>query len=204
MLQLPVNFAACRPASPLPQLLAATGMDKGALEEELAAKEEEHLVAEFRRSLEYNLGKVGAGCLLVSHTRNAPGNAGPCVCRLLRPWRRHSVGGSRPGSAASALHTVRERTPPAAAAPTTALQHRPRPPPHPPPTHPHSLHRCCSHADGSQPEPRQPPQPPAQAARGGVEPAGAAAGQGESCHVLLFVCVGEVKPGQGCAHEGGL
>ena len=41
------------------QLLAAAGMDKGALEEELAVREEQHLVAEFRRNLEYNLGKVG-------------------------------------------------------------------------------------------------------------------------------------------------
>lgn len=51
------------PLSPLPpvplQLLAAAGMDKEALEQELAEKEEEHLVAEFRRSLDYNLGKVG-------------------------------------------------------------------------------------------------------------------------------------------------
>ena len=44
---------------PLPQLLAAAGMDKGALEEELAAREEALLVAEFRRNLEFNLKKVG-------------------------------------------------------------------------------------------------------------------------------------------------
>ncbi len=42
------------------QLLAAAGMDKEALEEQLAAREEEHLLAEFRRSLELNMGKVGA------------------------------------------------------------------------------------------------------------------------------------------------
>ena len=43
------------------QLLAAAGMDKGALEEELAEREEQHLVAEFRRNLQYNMGKVGEG-----------------------------------------------------------------------------------------------------------------------------------------------
>jgi len=43
----------------MPQLLAAAGMDKRALEEQLAQREEQHLVAEFRRALEYNLGKVG-------------------------------------------------------------------------------------------------------------------------------------------------
>lgn len=41
------------------QLLAATGMDKRAVEEQLAAREEAHLIDEFRRNLEYNLGKVG-------------------------------------------------------------------------------------------------------------------------------------------------
>ena len=51
---------ACRPTHRCClQLLAAAGMDKGALEEELALREEQHLVAEFRRNLEYNLGKVG-------------------------------------------------------------------------------------------------------------------------------------------------
>jgi hypothetical protein len=34
-------------------------MSKSALEEELAAGEEAHLVSEFRRNLQYNLGKVG-------------------------------------------------------------------------------------------------------------------------------------------------
>jgi hypothetical protein len=34
-------------------------MDKRAVEEGLAAREEAHLIDEFRRNLEYNLGKVG-------------------------------------------------------------------------------------------------------------------------------------------------
>ncbi|KAL4427598.1 hypothetical protein ABPG75_001687 [Micractinium tetrahymenae] len=41
------------------ELLAAAGMDKGALEEQLAQREEEHLLAEFRRSLQLNMGKTG-------------------------------------------------------------------------------------------------------------------------------------------------
>ena len=36
-------------------------MDKSALEDELAAKEEAILVEDFKRNLEYNLKKVGSG-----------------------------------------------------------------------------------------------------------------------------------------------
>ena len=46
------------------QLLAAAGVDQASVEEGLAAQEEAHLVAEFRRNLEYNLGKVGTAVLL--------------------------------------------------------------------------------------------------------------------------------------------
>lgn len=41
------------------ELRAAAGMDKAALEDQLAAKEESILVEEFRRNLEYNLKKTG-------------------------------------------------------------------------------------------------------------------------------------------------
>lgn len=40
-------------------------MDKAALEDQLAAKEESILVEEFRRNLEYNLQKVGLLWLLL-------------------------------------------------------------------------------------------------------------------------------------------
>ncbi|EFN53015.1 hypothetical protein CHLNCDRAFT_137501 [Chlorella variabilis] len=53
-------------------LLAAAGMDKEALEQELAEKEEEHLVAEFRRSLDYNLGKTGASLSRSSRKKHPP------------------------------------------------------------------------------------------------------------------------------------
>ena len=59
--------AAASPASPAVlalQLLAAAGVDQASVEEGLAAQEEAHLVAEFRRNLEYNLGKVGTAVLL--------------------------------------------------------------------------------------------------------------------------------------------
>lgn len=51
-LALPPDWLDCT------QLLAAAGMDKGALEEQLAQREEEALVAEFKRALEYNIGQV--------------------------------------------------------------------------------------------------------------------------------------------------
>lgn len=41
------------------ELLAAAGVSKEAVEEELAMREEEHAVAEFRQALEFNLGKTG-------------------------------------------------------------------------------------------------------------------------------------------------
>ncbi len=47
------------------QLLVASGMDKSALEDELAAKEEAILVEDFKRNLEFNLKKVGLALALL-------------------------------------------------------------------------------------------------------------------------------------------
>lgn len=70
------------------QLLAAAGMDKGALEEELAEREEQHLVAEFRRNLQYNMGKVGEGtaggyCRVVGWAGRCLLGWGCALCLLL-------------------------------------------------------------------------------------------------------------------------
>ena len=69
----PFLLAIAHPHCPQPsflQLRAAAGMDKAALEDQLAAKEESILVEEFRRNLEYNLKKVGrcCNCFIVSAT----------------------------------------------------------------------------------------------------------------------------------------
>ncbi|KAL4855826.1 Pyrophosphate-energized vacuolar membrane proton pump [Chlorella vulgaris] len=54
------------------ELLAATGMDKRAVEEQLAAREEAHLIDEFRRNLEYNLGKSGTSLSRASRKTHPP------------------------------------------------------------------------------------------------------------------------------------
>jgi hypothetical protein len=59
--------------------MAAAGVDKAALEEELAAEEERHMVAEFRRALEYNVGKVGGTVCTSANT----GRGRSCLRRLL-------------------------------------------------------------------------------------------------------------------------
>ncbi|KAI7835781.1 hypothetical protein COHA_010324 [Chlorella ohadii] len=52
------------------ELLVAAGMDKSALEDELAAKEEAILVEDFKRNLEYNLKKTGTILHRGSHKKH--------------------------------------------------------------------------------------------------------------------------------------
>lgn len=167
------------PPKPLPlctppvQLLAAAGMDKVALEEQLAAREEEHLLAEFRRSLELNMGKVGALKARQNPSLalgDPPGSEGSSRY-LGRSAACSRLPRSPPFRAFSSLEeeVLCRRASPASIP-------RPSPPP------------ACPSADRHHAAPPEPPHPPTQAARGWMEPARHAPGQGSARGWAAGVC----------------
>lgn len=92
------------------ELLTAAGIDKEGLEDELAAKEEEHLVAEFRRSLEYNLGKTGTSLSRSSRKKHPPKRPEGGWHLLVQPLGKAARSGERHAYVAAPDGSQRELT----------------------------------------------------------------------------------------------
>ncbi|KAL4439396.1 hypothetical protein ABPG77_008725 [Micractinium sp. CCAP 211/92] len=93
------------------ELLAAAGMDKEALEEQLAAREEEHLLAEFRRSLELNMGKTGTTLHRQSRRTHPPKRPEAGWSLLVTPLGKAARAAGRQAYVAQPDGTQRELTP---------------------------------------------------------------------------------------------
>lgn len=92
------------------ELLAAAGMDKAALEEQLAQREEEHLLAEFRRNLELNMGKTGTTLHRQSRRTHPPKRPDAGWGLLVTPLGKAARAGARQAYVAQPDGTQRELT----------------------------------------------------------------------------------------------
>ncbi|PRW45589.1 histone-lysine N-methyltransferase SMYD3 [Chlorella sorokiniana] len=92
------------------ELRAAAGMDKEALEDELAAREEELLVEEFRRNLEYNLKKTGTTVHRSSRKRHPAARPAAGWNLLVKPLGKAAKAGERQPYVAAADGSQRELT----------------------------------------------------------------------------------------------